>query len=389
MNRVVRAALGDVVRFVGGGTPDRSNPDFWGGSIPWATVKDFNSGAELRKPAESITELGLKSSASNLIDAGTVIIPTRMALGKAAITMLPVAINQDLKAVFPTTKNLDARYLLRYFLANSALIEKMGKGATVKGVTLEQIRAMQIPLPPLPEQRRIAAILDKADTLRAQRRQAIAKLDELVQSVFLEMVGDPVTNPKGWPMTRIGELMASVKYGSSDKATLAGEVPIVRMNNLTYAGEMDLSDLKFITREQAAEKYLLQAGDLLFNRTNSKELVGKTAVYDGPTPMAYAGYLVRARTLPGIAPEYVSAFLNSAYGKKTLQAMCKNIVGMANINAKEFASIAIPAPPESLQSIFRERVAQIKTNKRAMQSVASVQDAFFASLQHRAFSATL
>ena len=191
------SALGDVVSFIGGGTPDRKNEDYWGGPIPWATVKDFNSGNLLKNPKESITDIGLKSSAANLIKAGTLIIPTRMALGKAAIASVDMAINQDLKAVIPN-KNLDTKYLLWYFFSNYKKIEEMGKGATVKGVTLDQLRQLRINIPTLEEQRRIAAILDKAEALRAKRREAIVKLDQLLQSVFLEMFGDPVTNNKNW-----------------------------------------------------------------------------------------------------------------------------------------------------------------------------------------------
>ena len=161
--------LGDLVDFKGGGTPSRNNPDYWEGNIPWATVKDFNSGKILKSTQESITDLGLKESASNLISKGSLIIPTRMALGKAVITEIDVAINQDLKAVQIKDNKLSNRYLLWYFLANKEKIALMGKGATVKGITLEQIKDLKIPLPSLSEQKRIAQILDKADELRQKR----------------------------------------------------------------------------------------------------------------------------------------------------------------------------------------------------------------------------
>lgn len=249
--------------------------------------------------------------------------------------------------------------------------------------------ALEMPLPSLSEQRRIAAILDKANALRAKRRDAIAKLDQLLQSVFLEMFGDPATNPKGWPTGVIGDMLESAKYGSSEKADLHGDVPILRMNNLTYTGEMNLTDLKYIASDKAEEKYTVRPGDILFNRTNSKELVGKTAVYEGPTPMAYAGYLVRARTLPEHAPEYISAFLNSVWGKSTLRAMCKNIVGMANINAREFQGIEVPIPPSELQFEFRERVMLIRAQKKKLEEHLLTLDRVFSSLQHQAFSGTL
>lgn len=292
----------------------------------------------------------------------------------------------------PDPQELDDRYLYHFMRqprVREAGERRMTGSAGQRRVPRAFLEELDIPLPPLPEQRRIAAILDKADALRAKRREAIAKLDQLLQSVFLEMFGDPVTNPKGWPIRKIGDLLESVKYGSADKAALLGDVPILRMNNLTYSGEMDLSDLKYITHEQASEKYLVEPGDLLFNRTNSKELVGKTAVYDGPVPMAYAGYLVRGRVKRGVAPEYISAFLNSKYGKTVLRGMCKNIVGMANINAKELASIAIPVPYDAQQTQFQKVVVNIRQRKIRMKSIEVQKDRLFDSLQQQAFSGSL
>lgn len=382
--------LGELVDFKGGGTPSRNVEEYWGNSIPWATVKDLNEGITLTETQEFISELGLKNSASNLIAKGTIIIPTRMALGKVVISEIDVAINQDLKAVFVKDKEtLDVKYLLRFLESNKENIASMGKGATVKGITLDQLKAIKIPLQPLAEQRRIASILDQADELRQKRQQAIEKLDQLLQATFIDMFGDPVSNPKGWDVGCIGDMLESVKYGSSDKATLEGEIPILRMNNLTYSGEMDLTDLKYITKVQADEKYLVKEGDILFNRTNSKELVGKTAVYVGPEPMAYAGYLVRARTKANYAPEYISAFLNSPWGKEKLQSMCKSIVGMANINAKEFQSIVLPIPPENEQIQFKNKVLTIREKKRLLINQLSILDTLFKSLQNQAFSGNL
>ena len=233
-------------------------------------------------------------------------------------------LNQHIFRVDVKEEFVDKHYL-RYAL-NSLIIKIIDQahgGVGLKHITKAKLEEVQIPLPPLEQQRRIAFILDQADKLRQKRQQAIEKLDQLLQATFIDMFGDPVSNPKGWEVGCIGDMLESVKYGSSDKATLEGEIPILRMNNLTYSGEMDLRDLKYITKVQADEKYLVKEGDILFNRTNSKELVGKTAVYVGPEPMAYAGYLVRGRTKENFAPEYISAFLNSPWGKEKLQSMCK------------------------------------------------------------------
>lgn len=243
-----------------------------------------------------------------------------------------------------------------------------------------------IPLPPLAEQLRIAEILDRAEALRAKRRATLTQLDILIQAVFLDMFGDPATNPKRWPIHKIGDLLESVSYGTSEKSGATGEFPVLRMNNITRTGEMNLTDLKFMQlTARHRERYIVRAGDVLFNRTNSPDLVGKTAIYRNMKPMAYAGYLVRLRTNGENDPEYLSSFLNTGYAKRMLRGMCKSIIGMANINATEIQAMRIPQPSLALQNEFARRVAVVEKLKAAHRASLAEMDALFSSLQHCAF----
>lgn len=381
--------LGDLCTLDIGKTPSRAEAAFWrDGTHPWLSIADMNQGRDLWHTKECVTDQGIQSANMRLVHPGTLLLSYKLSIGKVGFARIPMYTNEAIAALSELSSDIYPEYMY-WALQHVDLVQgadRAAMGATLNKAKLKQI---PIPVPPLSEQRRIATILDKADALRTQRRAAIAKLDEFLQSVFLDMFGDPVTNPEGWPIRRISDLLESVKYGSSAKASLEGEVPILRMNNLTYSGEMDLTDLKYITANQAEEKYLVHPGDILFNRTNSKELVGKTAVYEGPVPMAYAGYLIRGRVFQGHVPEYISAFLNSKWGKAILRNMCKNIVGMANINAKEFGSIELPVPPSHLQARFQRSCHAIREQKRTLQRHAAHLDTLFASLQHRAFAGDL
>jgi len=154
--------LGDVIeRIVGGGTPSRSSPNYWGGEIPWVTVKDFAT-FDPNQAQESITLEGLKSSASNLIPKGTLITSTRMALGKAVIYAVDVTINQDLKALFPK-KFLHTKFLYYWFEQHAEAIDDLGSGSTVKGISLGDLRAMPFHLASLSEQTAIATVLSDMD----------------------------------------------------------------------------------------------------------------------------------------------------------------------------------------------------------------------------------
>ena len=264
-------------------------------------------------------------------------------------------------------------------------------GVAQPQITRQTISRLRVPLPSLEEQKRIAAILDAADALRAKRRETLAQLDTLLHATFLDMFGDPVTNPKGWKTGVIGDLLQSAKYGTSKKASETdGSIPVLRMNNISYSGEWDFTNLKYIDLdEKEVGKYLVRKHQILFNRTNSKELVGKTAVYREERPMAFAGYLVRAIVREDADPEYVGAYMNLPSTKKYLQNKCKNIVGMANINAKEFRAIPIQKPPFELQRRFGVVVGSAEKQKVSHREHLAELDTLFASLQARAFRGEL
>jgi type I restriction enzyme, S subunit len=301
----------------------------------------------------------------------------------------PAVFSNHFLRLRPRDSELDGRFLSRWL--NLEFQRGRFKGmcrqwVNQATVSRDALLPMKVPLPPLLEQRRIAEILDKADALRARRRAALAQLDTLTLSIFFNMFGDPATNPKGWPVRRIGELLESASYGTSEKSGASGEFPVLRMNNITRTGEMDFADLKFMDLdEDDRDRYLVRAGDVLFNRTNSPELVGKTGIFRESKPMAYAGYLIRLRVTEENNPEFLSTYLNTTYSKRTLRGMCKSIIGMANINATEIQAMRIPQPPTRLQRDFARKVAAVEKLKTAQRAFLAEQDMLFAALQADAF----
>lgn len=291
-----------------------------------------------------------------------------------------------------TGASLLSRFLVHriYFDYHSGNLNDYYTGATIKHLTGQDLARYSFPLPALDEQRRIAVILDQADALRRKRREAMARLEELRKSLFDEMFGSPDTNPKNWSIGRISDVAESTQYGTSGKAGEFGEFPILRMGNITFEGGWKLDDLKFIDiPAKDVPKYTVQSGDILFNRTNSPELVGKTAVFREPEQFAFAGYLIRLRVNNRAYPEFVSAYLNSKHGKTTLRGMCKSIIGMANINARELISIPLMLPPFELQQKFGELVEQTLSAEKLHNAHFNQLDALFVSLQHLAFRGEL
>ena len=260
-------------------------------------------------------------------------------------------------------------FYFMWYLHHSGKTDLLQNKTTgIRNLQVKSYLNEEIPLPPLGEQRRIAALLDKVSDLITKRRAQLDKLDELVKARFVEMFGDPVSNPKGWNNGTIRDVVSEVKYGTSRPAVDGGTYKYLRMGNITFDGHLDLSDLKYIDiPDSELEKCLVRKGDVLFNRTNSKELVGKTCVFDLDEPMVIAGYIIRVRVNKKVLPIYLSAVLNSKYGKQTLADMCKAIVGQANINAQELQDIAILIPPIELQEKFSNSVETVKKSKLTIQ----------------------
>ena len=183
----LEGTIGDYLKQIkGGGTPSRKNSAYWGGTIPWASVKDLN-GEYIDSIEEYITEEGLKNSASNLIPAGTVIIATRMALGKVIRFSCDVAINQDLKALFPQ-KELSSDFLFYWLLLQASRIEALGAGSTVKGIRLEALKALRIMLPPIDEQKKMVAILIDVDEVLKVKHDKILRLQKIKRGLMQDLL---------------------------------------------------------------------------------------------------------------------------------------------------------------------------------------------------------
>lgn len=291
-------------------------------------------------------------------------------------------------------ERVDARYLLRFMKTPHvlAVYEPLGRGAVHrrKSISFSALGQLQVPLPSLEEQRRIAAILDHVDSLRAKRRDAIAHLESLPQAVFREMFGSAPDWGGQSATTTIRELASKISYGTSAKAGSDGRYPILRMGNLTDDGRLDTRELKYLDLpHEDIEKFTLREGDLLFNRTNSVEKVGKSAVFREEGVVAFAGYLVRVRFEDDSWADFVSAILNSSYGKSLRRSLAKAAVNQANINAREMGAISIPQPPINIVQDYSRRIGVISHKRQGLLEQLRALDELIASLQSRAFKGEL
>lgn len=315
-------------------------------------------------------------------------------LAKIALPDFSGICSTDILPVLPGA-DLDRRYLCHY-LRQPKVVEhanSLTAGANLPRLSPSALANFQIPLPPLPEQKRIASILDKADDIRRRRGEAIGLNEDFLRSLFLEMFGDPVTNPKGWPEDEFGNLVSSTKLGlvrSSKEFGWSFPTPYVRMDAISSNGRF-LPEKVQGTHASAREikEYGLTHGDFLFNTRNSKELVGKSAVYDGPESATFNNNLMRIRFRDGVDPYIVRFQFDFARAQIALEQRKQGTTSVFAIYWKNLATLPILVPPPKLQRTFRAVVDRAVGSGQRLKVGQQDAEALFRSLQHRAFRGEL
>lgn len=295
---------------------------------------------------------------------------------------------------------LDRRYLA-YFLRSAdtvAHISERTAGARMPRADMDFVLGLQLPLPSLDEQRRIIDLLSRSEGIVRLGREAQKKAAEIIPALFLDMFGDPATNPKGWAETTLGNVVDEFRYGTSQKSGMLG-LPTLRIPNV-IGDRLDPTEIKLVSvPDVEANRLRLRDGDFLFVRTNGNpDYVGRSAVYeshvmqnagfDGDNCL-YASYLIRARLkLDAVNPRYLQSFLSASEGRKRLREQARTSAGQYNINTEGLASIRIPLPSIQLQTDFEERCRPL-FGLRDLQSLATAKaEGAFSALVARAFSET-
>lgn len=356
--------LGDLCDVCSGGTPKRSVSEYWNeGSIPWVKISDISS-KFVSSTEELISEAGLKGSSAKLLAPGTLLYSIFASIGAVGILKIPAATNQAIAGLSIKTDRIERDYLYHFLKSQEMLAKSAGRGVAQNNINLTILRGMEIPVPAIEEQK---AIVEQLEMIAAQIKQAetqLVQLDSLVKSRFVEMFLS-----SSWPIATIGECSTDIRYGTSEKASAEGEYVYLRMNNMGDDGALNLSDTKRITLEgKALSNCLVRKGDLLFNRTNSREKVGKTCVFCFDEPMVIAGYIIRVRLDDRVDSVYLAAYMNLNSTKALLRGMAKGAVHQANINAKQLASIEFPLADIDVQKQFASFVSQVDKSRFLPQS---------------------
>lgn len=287
---------------------------------------------------------------------------------------------------------IDPEFLLHYFRHQAITLKfaEASRGVGIYHLGREALASWLVPCPPAREQRRITAVLDQADALRTRRRKALANLADLAESIFLDMFGDPVANPKGWPGLSLGDKMTISQYGPRfyNESYAEDGIRIVRITDLDHMGRLDFESMpRMAVSETERRKYQLNAGDIVFARTGAT--VGKLALIRASDPPCIAGaYFIRMKFDKDVVPEYAEALLKTNSVRAIIWAGSQQSA-QQNFSGPGLRALPFPLPPLALQRTFANRVSAVSAVREQQMRSAAALDEMFASLQYRAFRGEL
>ena len=399
---VTTVALGEVATLQAGiGFPPalqgRSDGDF-----PFAKVGDISRCGRsefsvLSTADHYIDESDVAQLRAKPVPAGSVLfakIGEAIRQNHRVIAGRPLLIDNNAMAAIPSER-IDSRFLYHYL--KTVDFYALAPATTVPALRKSELDGIRVPFFPLEEQRRIAAILDQAETLRTQRRTALALLDSLTQSLFLEMFGDPVANDRGWPKVTVSDFVAGFESGKSlvadDEEDSASKYRVLKVSAVTSL-EYKPEQSKAVPPDYAPpQSHIVRAGDLLFSRANTSELIGATAYVEStPDNLLLPDKLWRFvwHAPSQAAPLYVMHLFRQPKFRQEIGQRASGTSGsMKNISQEKVLSIQVGNPPLPLQQTFATRIAAIEALKATHRRALAALDELFASLQQRAFTGAL
>jgi type I restriction enzyme S subunit len=386
--KVVR--LGMVADIILGKTPHRKRRDYWDkGTIPWVKIQDMTHKV-IMDTSEKITSKAFQEIfCNNFIPKGTLLMSFKLTIGRTAFLGIDAVHNEAIVSIFPNENLVDKRYLF-YLLPSLNYLELAGGAAKGETLNKEKIKQLLISLPPLPEQKRIVEILSLAEEMIRKQKEAIALIDKILMAKFLEMFGDPATNPKGWEVERLGK-MISVKPGFAFKsADYQNEgIPLIRIGDIKN-GFVDLSETVKLPKEYATEykDFVVNHGDILVALSGATAgKVGRFVLKEKALLNQRVG-LMRIIKPEFLIKEYVFYFLSHRYFYERVWSFCAG-GAQPNVSPKQIESISIPLPPIDLQQQFAKIVEEFENKREEMQKTLKTLESLFKLLQKKAFTGEL
>ena len=379
--------LSEVADIVMGQSPPGTSYNERGEGLPF-----FQGKAEFGE--DFPTPVKWCSAPSRIAESGDILMSVRAPVGPTNVASERCCIGRGLAAIRARTTTVEADYLLLFFKYLEPVLATKGQGSTFTAINKKELHSLPVPVPSLDEQRNMVDILKRADGIRRLRRQAQETVQQLIPALFIDMFGDPATNPRSYSVRTVGEI-ADVQGGlqvTRKRADFPIERPYLRVANV-YRNRLDLSEVKTIRLTQAElERVRLQAGDLLVVEGHgNKDEVGRCAIWDASiVDCVHQNHLIRVRpNREAVLPEFLSTYLNSAGGREHLLRQGKTTSGLNTISTANVKTAPVFVPQLDHQKAFVERLAMTSSIGQQQETAHLLSESTFQSLLHKAFSGNL
>mgnify|MGYP002681357298 CR=1 FL=1 len=366
--------LGEIGEWGSGGTPLSSNPSFYNGSIPWLTIEDLNDGIVTRSN-KSITELGLKFSSAKTVEPNTLLIAMYGSIGKLGISGIKCATNQAIAYCKVNTEIADLWFVFFYLLYSRTKLLREGRGNTQQNISQTFLKDFPIFLPPITEQKRIAAILQKADRIRQLRRYARQLSDGYLQSVFLEMFGDPANNNE----TKFSDVVEIDRKQANEQDR--SSLPYIGLEDIESNQGILTRDYSLIPREMLATNYIFSANHVLYGKLRPYLNKVFMPTFDGTCSTEILPLLPKEKL---IQKSYLASYLMN---DRFVEWASRNVEGanLPRLSPERLAEHKIPIPPKETQERFDIIFQKQKNLQRKMSEAERQAEQLFHSLLHQAF----
>ena len=366
------ARLGDICKFQSGGTPSKGEPSYFNGNIPWITTVALNGSIIDESCAvDWITEKAIENSAAKVVPANSVMVGTRVGVGKVAVNKVPMSTSQDIISLLDIDESRWSKeYICKFILGKATYLNSQARGATIKGIKIETLAGLQLPDIPLDQQYKIAVSIDAVNNLIALRKEQLAKLDQLVKSRFIELFGNLVIGDKvNTNKKKIGEIASVTKLAGFEFTKYIqykeqGDIIMLRGLNCKK-GHLVLDDIKWIDKE-------------------TSDLLPRSKLYYGDILMTYAGTIGDVAMVDEddkyhLAPNVAKITLNDKKACNPIFLMhlfmytndyimtFASVVAQASINMEKIRNFEYYFPPVEQQNQFAAFVEQTDKSKLAIQ----------------------
>lgn len=391
-------SLGDVVKIIGGGTPDRSQSAYWrDGCIPWITPTDLTANASkyISEGAEMISELGLNNSNTTLVPKGSIIFSTRGTVGNMAIAAVPLTCNQSCEILIPKLKDYSGEFL--YYLLNLGLpaFHRLAGGTTFGSITRRDIARVKFAFPPPEEQAAIARVLNAIDTAIECSHQAVEHARIMEHSILHHLLENGLAEgrmqgrkrPAHWQLRRVDEV-AEVGSGVTLGKDISGhkyvELPYLRVANV-QDGHLDLRDIKTVkVRLNEVDRYRLEPGDVLMTEGGDIDKLGRGTLWEGQIPdCLHQNHIFRVRANRAVIdPRLFAYVVESDIAKRYFMRVAKRTTNLASTNKTQVRAFRFPVPPMPEQQEIVKIVSAAKAKLQTLMQKEAALRQLKQSLMH-------